>query len=67
MQEVLFKKAFLYPTSNCNLACQLCYAKKTLNQSVNDKNHLEKYKMLIDRLIDSGVSEFDISGGEPFL
>lgn len=67
MQEKLFKKAFLYPTSNCNLNCNLCYAKKTLNQSIQTIEHLERYKNLVDRLIDVGVTEFDISGGEPLL
>ena len=31
------------------------------------RDSLEKYKSLIDRLIAAGVSDFDISGGEPLL
>lgn len=56
-----------YPTLSCNQQCSFCF-----NQGIPDTNLFaemsrEKALLLADILIDSGITEVDVLGGEPLL
>ncbi len=72
-QSELFELAIRKPmmaqlelTKNCNQACFFCF--RYCNPSIKFKDlSLNDWKKIIDKLIDLGVEELNLSGGEIFL
>lgn len=58
--------AYIHVTDNCNLHCVGCYSFK---EQRNEKKNLptDKIKSIAKKLVDVGVKNIVISGGEPFL
>jgi Fe-coproporphyrin III synthase len=50
-------------TSKCNRKCSYCYALKAEDTEIN----IEKFTNLVDGMVENGISNICISGGEPFL
>jgi MoaA/NifB/PqqE/SkfB family radical SAM enzyme len=64
------KTAALHLTYRCNLQCDYCYNSKIrYGQLAEQQSELtvQDWEKIITDLIDSGVKEFDITGGEPLL
>ncbi|MFR9309024.1 radical SAM protein [Hydrogeniiclostridium mannosilyticum] len=59
--------AYLFPTMRCNLKCQMCYSGSPYFIPTGDELTGDDYCNLVDCLVDSGFTRFDISGGEPLL
>jgi len=64
-KELNVRFAWIEITGKCNLRCIHCYndsEPRTCNEmSVSD------YKMVVDKLIDLGIKQIQIIGGEPFI
>jgi MoaA/NifB/PqqE/SkfB family radical SAM enzyme len=57
------KAARIIITINCNFRCQMCTFWKDKHQDPS----LDTIKKWVDELVDFGVEEIDIGGGEPFV
>ncbi|RPI38075.1 MAG: radical SAM protein, partial [Nitrospiraceae bacterium] len=54
----------LYPTTRCNQRCSFCFNPESgRTDAMTFKNAI----LLLDILIDNGIKDIDIMGGEPFL
>jgi len=57
----------LYPTLRCNQSCSFCF-NQNISRSASYKDMSEKDAYaLIDLLVEEGIREIDILGGEPML
>lgn len=62
------RRAYLYPTNRCNLACPACYSREPkFGDAGRSELSTGEYRDLLDALYRGGVREFDFSGGEPLL
>lgn len=60
------KRSYFHVTSHCNLNCEGCYSFE------NDRNRrqdltLSEIKSILDNLVEAGLTDLVISGGEPFV
>jgi len=53
-------------TSKCNLKCSHCFTRNILNRKDEELSYKEKINLL-DQMVDLGIREMLVSGGEPFL
>ncbi|MBM6943157.1 radical SAM/SPASM domain-containing protein [Collinsella intestinalis] len=60
------QSAYLHITDRCNLSCVGCYSASSQRNRLEDLP-FEDICLLIDKLVELGVTELHISGGEPGL
>lgn len=60
-----FKFAWIEITNQCNLRCRHCYNESA--PKCNTIMALEKYKIVVDGLLDLGIEKIQLIGGEPFF
>jgi len=56
---------FVKMTENCNLKCKFCYNESDVAQSGSDNRPLDQCLSSINSLIEQGVQNIAITGGEP--
>ncbi|MEW6416619.1 MAG: radical SAM protein [Nitrospirota bacterium] len=57
----------LYPTLRCNQGCSFCFNQGISSSFLNKDMNLKDTYLLRDMLVEKGISEIDILGGEPLL
>lgn len=62
-----FSFAFILPTTHCEVRCSYCFYETGHSLRVEDVDFLEPLDAALDALVDGGLQQVIISGGEPLL
>jgi len=63
--KLQLQMAYIHITQKCNFNCDYCYNKKNLNRGTELTT--DQWFTIIDRLCESGIKYFILTGGEPYL
>ena len=67
MNSIVWDKIRVLVTNGCNYRCPFCHNEGQAKDMAATFMSFEEFKQLVDLLKDQPISEFNISGGEPFL
>ncbi len=67
MEKLQWDKVRVLVANYCNYKCPFCHNEGQDKATTKERMSLQSFKRLVDVLSDQPISEFNISGGEPFL
>lgn len=65
-KRLTINSSYLHVTSHCNLRCPGCYSFES-NRNAAKNLTLNELKYVLDNLVNAGLRQLVISGGEPFI
>lgn len=67
MKKLQWDKVRVLVANYCNYKCPFCHNEGQGKTTTKERMSLQSFRRLVDILSNQSISEFNISGGEPFL
>lgn len=67
MKKLQWDKVRVLVANYCNYKCPFCHNEGQDKTTTKERMSLQSFRRLVDILSNQPISEFNISGGEPFL
>ena len=67
MKKLQWDKVRILVANYCNYKCPFCHNEGQDKTTTKERMSLQSFRRLVDILSNQPISEFNISGGEPFL